>query len=97
MSTNTLELTAALSHMESLRYTPAGIPALNVSLEHSSEQIQLGSPRSVRLEIKAMAFGGVAERLAQQALGTVWQFKGFLANARQGKSVVFHIQEFLTL
>jgi primosomal replication protein N len=45
--------------------------------------------------MKAVAFGTLAERLAKQAVGSVWQFSGFMANARQGKSVVFHIQEFL--
>jgi primosomal replication protein N len=45
--------------------------------------------------IKAVAFGSQAERLAAQAIGSEWRFKGFLANARQGKTVVFHIQDFL--
>jgi primosomal replication protein N len=45
--------------------------------------------------VKAVAFGTLAERLAKQVIGSVWRFNGFLANARQGKSVVFHIQDFL--
>jgi primosomal replication protein N len=45
--------------------------------------------------VKAVAFGTLAERLAKQAIGSVWKFNGFLANARQSKSLVFHIQEFL--
>jgi primosomal replication protein N len=43
--------------------------------------------------VKAVAFGALAERLAKQAIGSSWKFNGFLANARQGKAVVFHIQE----
>jgi primosomal replication protein N len=95
VTTNSLVLTAVLSQVESLRYTPAGIPALNITLEHSSEVVQVGVKRAVGLEIKALAFGVVAEQLAKQALGSHWKFNGFLANARQGKNVVFHIQEFL--
>ncbi len=78
-----------------MRYTPAGIPALNLQLEHESQILEMGSQRTVKLVVKAVAFGTVAERLAKQAIGSVWKFSGFLANARQGKTVVFHVQEFL--
>ena len=78
-----------------MRYTPAGMPALNCRLEHESQVQEAGGIRTVKMTIKAVAFGADAERLAKQAIGSVWDFKGFLANARQGKSVVFHIQDFL--
>ena len=78
-----------------MRYTPAGLPALNLRLEHESVVQEAGSSRTVKVVVKAVAFGTLAERLAKQAIGSVWKFTGFLANARQGKSVVFHIQEFL--
>ena len=77
-----------------MRYTPAGIPALNCRLDHESQIQEAGAIRTVKMTIKAVAFGADAERLVQQAVGSVWSFKGFLANARQGKSVVFHIQDF---
>ena len=77
-----------------MRYTPAGLPALNLKLEHESELVQEGTKRTVKAGVKAVAFGAQAERLAKQAIGSVWRFNGFLANARQGKAVVFHIQEF---
>ena len=78
-----------------MRYTPAGIPALNCRLEHESQMREAGGIRTVKMVIKAVAFGPEAARLAQQAVGSNWNFKGFLANARQGKSIVFHIQDFL--
>jgi len=78
-----------------MRYTPAGLPALNLRLEHESVVQEAGSSRTVKVVVKAVAFGTLAERLAKQAIGSVWNFTGFLANARQGNSVVFHIQEFL--
>ena len=78
-----------------MRYTPAGIPALNLQLEHESETQEAGQPRQIKVAVKAVAFGALAERLAKQAIGSVWRFQGFLGNARHGKSIVFHIQEFL--
>jgi primosomal replication protein N len=90
-----LQLTACIAETQALRFTPAGVPALNLSLEHSSQVTELGSSRTVNLVVNAVAFGIHAERLAKQAIGSVWKFSGFLANARQGKSLVFHIQEFL--
>ena len=78
-----------------MRYTPAGLPALNLLLEHESEVTEMGNLRKVKLAIKALAFGSLAERLARQAVGSVWKFSGYIANTRQGKSLVFHIQEFI--
>ena len=95
MQANSLELIAGIAEVEPMRYTPAGLPALNCKLEHESQVEEAGGIRIVKVAIKAVAFGALAERLAKQAVGSQWQFKGFLANARQGKSVVFHIQEFL--
>ncbi len=77
-----------------MRYTPAGLPALNMRLEHESQVSEVGQSRQVKVAVKAVAFGAIAERLAKQALGSVWRFTGFLANAPQGKTVTFHIQEF---
>ncbi len=77
-----------------MRYTPAGIPALNFRLEHESETQEAGQTRQIKVAVKAVAFGALAERLAKQAIGSVWKFNGFLGNTRHGKSIVFHIQEF---
>ncbi len=49
----------------------------------------------MKLVIKAVAFGAMAERIAKQAIGSLWRFEGFLASGRNGKGVVFHIQEML--
>ncbi len=90
-----LVLSACIAEVEPLRYTPAGLPALNVRLEHESEVMEASQARQVKVAIKAVAFGALAERLGKQAVGSVWKFSGFLANPRHGKSIVFHIQEFL--
>jgi primosomal replication protein N len=91
---NRTELTACIAEQAALRYTPAGLPALDVILEHASEVQEAGQNRKVQLKIRALAIGSIAESLVKQAVGSVWTFKGFLATPRQGKSVVLHIQEF---
>jgi primosomal replication protein N len=70
------------------------LPALDLILEHASEVQEAGQMRKVQLKLRALAIGSLAERLALQAVGSVWTFQGFLATPRQGKSVVLHIQEF---
>jgi primosomal replication protein N len=91
---NRTELKACIAEQAALRYTPAGLPALDLILEHTSELQEAGQMRKVQLKLRALAIGSSAERLVKQAVGSVWTFSGFLATPRQGKSVVLHIQEF---
>ena len=95
---NQLVLTACLVEVSPLRYTPAGLPALNFSLESDAEVQEMGdqsgSKRQVKVSLKALAIGHLAESIGKQALGSVWKFTGYLGAARQGKNIVFHIQEF---
>ena len=91
---NQLVLSARIAEASSLRYTPAGLPALDFSLEHESEVTEAGQPRQAKVAIRAVAFGGLAETLGKQAIGSSWQFTGFLATPRNGKHPVFHIQSF---
>lgn len=89
-------LSAAVAGVKPLRHTPAGIPALDLELEHVSQLEEAGQGRRVSLTLRAVALGTLAERLAKRPVGSQARFSGFLANARRGKSVVFHIQEFHT-
>ncbi len=86
-------MTASIAEAKPLRYTPAGIPAANFVLEHESEVMEAGSARQVKLTIRAVAFGAMAEQIGQLALGKVFRFTGFLINARASKGIVFHIQD----
>jgi primosomal replication protein N len=89
---NHVELTACIAEAKPLRYTPAGIPVSNFVLEHESEIVEGGTARQVKLTLRAVAFGSLAEQTGQIPLGTVFRFTGFLINARTSKSVVFHVQ-----
>ena len=87
-------LAATLTEISGPRYTPAGIPAVDVLLAHASQQEESGQIRQAVLQIKSIAFGAVADRLARTALGADLQCQGFLTNTRNGKGIVFHIQDF---
>ncbi len=76
-----------------MRYTPAGIPAIDVLLAHESQVTDTGVPRQVKLSLRAVAFGAQAETLAKASLDGQWGFTGFLGMSRNGKGIVFHIQD----
>lgn len=76
-----------------MRFTPAGLPAIELRLEHHSQQPEAGQTREVKAAMKAVAFGAMAERLARQPIGSLWCFSGFLATPRNGKHAVLHVQD----
>jgi primosomal replication protein N len=90
---NFVKLAARIAEVSPLRYTPAGIPALNLVLEHESEVVEAGVTRQIKLTVRAVAFGALAETSAKSELGKLQMFTGFLINARTSKSIVFHIQD----
>ncbi len=90
---NRLVLNAQIVERSAVRYTPAGLPALDLSLKHESEVSQDGQARKVALEIKARAIGGITQRVQAIPLGSDQGFAGFLAAQRNGRGVVFHITE----
>jgi primosomal replication protein N len=91
---NQTVLSARIAEAAALRYTPAGLPAIDLKLEHESQEMEAGQARQVTVAIKAVAFGTDAETLARQAIGSGFRFQGFLATARGGRHPVLHIQSF---
>jgi primosomal replication protein N len=94
---NQLTLDARIAEASALRFTPAGLPAVDLQLEHESEMNEAGQQRQVKAAVRAVAFGSVAETLARQAIGSGWRFTGFLATPRSGKHPVLHIQSFVQI
>jgi primosomal replication protein N len=91
---NRLVLTAQLVERAAVRYTPAGLPALDLSLRHESEVLQDGTPRKVSFEIRARAIGDEITRQAGRLeIGSTHGFAGFLGSQRNGRGVVFHVTE----
>jgi primosomal replication protein N len=88
---NRLLLQAQLVDRAAMRYTPAGLPALDVGLKHDSELSENGLPRKVSMEMRAVAIGDVTQALLAMALGDAALFAGFVTSARNGRGLLFHI------
>jgi primosomal replication protein N len=88
---NRLVLSATLAERGAVRYTPAGLPALDLVLRHESEVTEDGSPRKVSIDIRAVAIGGITRQVGALTLGSPGSYAGFLASGRNGRGLVFHI------
>ena len=93
MSMNRMVLSAQLLERGAVRYTPAGLPAIDCRLQHESTVTEDGQPRKVSLEIKALAIGAMSRPLGALMLGQTGLFGGFLASTRNGRGLWFHITE----
>ena len=91
-ASNRLTFDALLTERGDLRYTPAGLPAIDCSLQHQSVQVEAGGERKVECELFAVAFGDVARELAGRPVGSAMKCEGFLARRyRTGITVALHI------
>ena len=88
---NRLVLTAVIAERGAVRYTPAGLPALDLLLKHESKVSEDGAPRKVSMDIKSVAIGAITRQVGALSLGTAGGFAGFLASGRNGRGLVFHI------
>ena len=88
---NRLVLAAELIERGAMRYTPAGLPALDLRLKSETEVSEDGQPRKVSLEIKALVIGAITQPAKVLAMGQAAIFAGFLAASRNGKGLVFHV------
>ena len=89
---NQLTLSANVGEVSALRYTPAGVPILTMTLLHQSEQEELGVLRQVACELDAKITGNMAlkwQNMAGESAGV----QGFLANrSLKSNRVILHIQ-----
>jgi primosomal replication protein N len=75
-----------------LRYTPAGLAAIEFKLAHESEQDEAGGRRKVQAEIGAVAFDAQAKLIAGRPLGSEVRVAGFLsAKSRRARKLVLHV------
>jgi len=90
---NRMVLSAQLLERGVVRYTPAGLPVIDCRLQHESTVTEDGQPRRISLEIKALALGAIARPMGALMLGQAALYGGFLASARNGRGLLFHITE----
>lgn len=88
---NRLVLSAQIVERGPLRYTPAGVAAFDLCLRHQSTVSEDGTPRTVSMDIKAVAIGEIAQRVGRLGLGTDGTYAGFLAATRNGRGLLFHV------
>ncbi len=91
---NRFQCVAVITSREAVRYTPAGIPMVNLDLQLESQQREAGLDRLVSLEMTALGAGNISVELSQAELGKTYQFTGFLARKhRNSRSLAFHITD----
>jgi primosomal replication protein N len=89
---NLTRLSGRLLEIGVLRYTPAGIPALDFRIAHQSEQVEAEGRRKVECEMACVALGTDATRLAQWNPGGDVGITGFLAaKSLKNRSLVLHV------
>ena len=89
---NRLELSGRLLEVGALRYTPAGLAAVEFKVGHESEQEEAGARRKVNAEIGAIAFETQAKLVAGRPLGSAVKLQGFLsARTKRSKKLVLHV------
>jgi primosomal replication protein N len=77
-----------------LRYTPAGVAAIEFRLAHESEQDEAGGRRKVSAELAAVAFEAQARLIAERPLGSALRLQGFLApKSKRSKRLVLHVTD----
>lgn len=91
-------LSGTLLERGALRYTPAGVPAIEFKLTHQSEQIEAGMPRKVECEISCIALGSAANLMNATKPGDGLKLGGFIAaRSLKIRTPVLHVNtiEFL--
>ena len=78
MKRNEVVIDGLLLKRGTLRHTPAGIPAINLVIDHRSIQLEAGERREARCEVDAVAIGELAVTLSKHKLNQPLQFSGFL-------------------
>jgi primosomal replication protein N len=92
---NEVTLDGRLAVRGDLRFTPAGVPALDFELAHESVQTEGNAARKVACELAGVAIGPLARDLASVAVGARLRCRGFLARRyRTGASVALHVNAF---
>lgn len=90
---NELRLTATVAREDDLRYTPAGLPVLQIWLSHQSRQTQSDIPRDVGFEMQAVLIGKLAERLTGKLINQTVDVSGFIAQrSLRNPRLVLHIE-----
>lgn len=93
MACNRVVLCGRISEIAPLRYTPAGVSALDLVIAHDSEQWEAGFRRRAVCEVPLLAMAETAIQAARFKVGDTVGVEGFLARrGRQGMRLVLHVK-----
>ena len=83
-----------LTELDSLRYTPAGVPRIEMKIRHASTRDEAGTQRQVQCEVPALALGEAAQQAALLKIGQQVKAEGFLAQrSMRSTQLVLHIEK----
>jgi primosomal replication protein N len=92
---NEFHLNGILIERAALRFTPAGVPVLEAQIQHRSDVVEAGAPRSLEFVVSAVGLGPIAGDLQREALGTELDLAGFLApRSRRSARLVLHLTQY---
>jgi primosomal replication protein N len=92
LGTNLLVIEGEVVQIETLRYTPAGIPLMSFVVRHLSEQVEAGMQRRVECDVNAMVMGPLAEKSQSIKVGELIKVSGFIAKrSLKSTQLVMHI------
>ena len=95
MERNRVEIEGRVAASDGLRRTPAGLPCLQLRIEHESQQHEAGFARKVSCELDTVAYGEPAARLAGLREGNTVRLAGFLERkSLRDPRPMLHITEY---
>ncbi|MCE9633623.1 MAG: primosomal replication protein N [Methylophilales bacterium] len=91
---NRLTLSGEVTSLDTLRYTPAGIPVVTFTLRHASVQDEAGMKRQADCEVPVMAMAEMANKAKTLQVGDSIKVLGFLTKkSLKNDRLVLHINE----
>lgn len=89
---NFVSLDAAIIALQELRYTPSGIAVIEMTVEHTSKQMECKQERVASFQIVSKIVGDLA--LDEYRVGEKVHIRGFLTASNQRSSkLILHVQE----
>jgi primosomal replication protein N len=89
---NEYSLFGEIIHLDTKRFTPAGIPVLSLKIRAESEQIEAGLKRIVNVDVESVVIGELANN--DFKMGNKFSFFGFFdKRSKKSTHLVFHITQ----
>lgn len=98
MECNQTIISGEIVRLGILRYTPAGVPAIDCVVRHHSNQKEANVLRQVQCELSVVAFGESATMMADLKVGDNIKVTGFLNRKSQyNQQLVLHAGDIIQI